>query len=347
MPIDPYIGQVIDGQYRIVGRIGTGGMGAVYKAEQPSMNRHVAIKILHKRYVSRPDLMSRFRREARAMSHLSHPNIARVYVYGELDDGSAYIVMELLEGSNVARLVQKQGAMEPKRAIEIMSQVCDALEQAHQAGMVHRDLKPENIFLCRGQEQSDFPKVLDFGLAKVTERELQPGSVFLTREGAIFGTPEFMSPEQAQGKVLDARSDIYSLSIILYEMLTGELPFYGGQPIEYMKQHIHDDPIPLEKRAPDRVFLPGLQQVLTKAMQKNPADRFQSARSFADALRACLDGRLEEIASAHVAGEREPKRARRVSRFSLRPEDAVMWRWFAGTALITTFIGLLVYWLSR
>ncbi|MCB9667576.1 MAG: serine/threonine protein kinase [Myxococcales bacterium] len=280
-------------------------MGAVYKAEQPSMQRFVAIKILHKRYVSRPDLMSRFRREARAMSHLSHPNIARVYMYGELEDGSAYIVMEFLEGSNVARAVQREGPMDPKRAIHIMVQVCDALGEAHQAGMVHRDLKPENIFLCNDEARSDYPKVLDFGLAKVTERELQPGSVFLTREGAIFGTPEFMSPEQAQGKVLDARSDIYSLSIILYEMLTGELPFYAGQPVEYMQRHVYDPPIPLQKRAPGRLFPKGLHEALAQAMQKDPQNRFQSAREFADVLSACIGeskGSAQQLGAAKGGG---------------------------------------------
>lgn len=281
------------------------------------------------------------------MSHLSHPNIARVYMYGELEDGSAYIVMELLEGSNVARAVQKHGPMEPARAIRIMVQVCEALEEAHRAGMVHRDLKPENIFLCNDQERTDFPKLLDFGLAKVTERELQPGSVFLTREGAIFGTPEFMSPEQAQGKVLDARSDIYSLSVILYEMLTGELPFYAGQAAEYMKRHVYDPPIPLRKRAPERVFPPALEEVIARAMEKDPKDRFQSAQDFARALQACLEpngGRtkVHPKGASFYGATGKP-----ASRFSLTQGSIAMWRWFAISAVVIAIVGLLVYWLNR
>ncbi|HEY6878896.1 MAG TPA: serine/threonine-protein kinase, partial [Polyangiales bacterium] len=155
-----YIGKEIAGQFRILQRIGSGGMGAVYKAEQPEMNRFVAIKILHPKYVSRPDLVSRFRREARAMSHLSHPNTARVYMYGQLEDGACYIVMEYLEGKNLAQVTRAEGMLRPGRAVNIMVQVCGALEEAHRQGMVHRDLKPENIFLTSQGGIADFPKVL-------------------------------------------------------------------------------------------------------------------------------------------------------------------------------------------
>ena len=169
---DPYLGKEVAGQFRIVEKIGKGGMGAVYKAEQPDMNRYVAIKILHSRYLSRSDLVSRFRREARAMSQLSHPNTARVFLYGQLDDGACYFVMEHLVGRNLAQIVRAEGAMKPRRAMRIMTQVCGALEEAHQAGIVHRDLKPENIFVTSQGGIRDFPKVLDFGLAKVTERQM-------------------------------------------------------------------------------------------------------------------------------------------------------------------------------
>ena len=291
---DPYLDQEVAGQFRIVEKIGKGGMGAVYKAEQPDMNRYVAIKILHSRYLSRSDLVSRFRREARAMSQLSHPNTARVFLYGQLDDGACYFVMEHLVGQNLAQLVRAEGAMKPKRAIRIMIQVCSALEEAHQAGIVHRDLKPENIFVTTQGGIRDFPKVLDFGLAKVTERQMRPGSMVLTQQGMVFGTPEFMSPEQAHGKTLDARSDIYSLGIILYELLTGKLPFDAKQPIEYIQLHVNATPIPLSERLPGATFPPGLEDVIMASLAKKPEERYASAADFAAALDSVLQAEAGE-----------------------------------------------------
>ncbi|MBI4705650.1 MAG: serine/threonine protein kinase [Deltaproteobacteria bacterium] len=283
---DPYLGrEIVGGQFRIVKKIGTGGMGSVYKAEQPEMNRHVAVKILHASLKDRKDLVSRFRREARAMSHLSHPNTVKVMMYGELDEGALYIVMEYLEGRNLNQTVRRDGPLPLPRAIPVLLQVCGALQEAHSLGMVHRDLKPENIFLTDTGGIKDFAKVLDFGLAKVTERELRPGSIMLTQEGMVFGTPEFMSPEQAQGKVLDARSDIYSLAVILYEALTGKLPFRARTPMEYIQLHVMRPPIPLDERVPGLTFPPGLGAVIAKALEKNPDHRYQSAADFAEALR--------------------------------------------------------------
>ncbi|HEX6240483.1 MAG TPA: serine/threonine-protein kinase [Polyangiales bacterium] len=303
-----YIGKEIAGQFRVVQRIGSGGMGAVYKAEQPDMNRFVAVKILHPKYVSRPDLVSRFRREARAMSHLSHPNTARVFMYGQLEDGACYIVMEYLEGKNLAQVTRAEGMLQPGRAVNIMVQVCGALEEAHRQGMVHRDLKPENIFLTTQGGIADFPKVLDFGLAKVTQREMRPGSLILTQEGMVFGTPEFMSPEQARGQQLDARSDIYSLGCILYEMLTGKLPFDASQPMDYLALQIRGTPIPLGKRIPGLSFPPGLEDVVMKTIAKEPDDRYPSAAEFALALRSCLPGAVREDAIRSVPPSEDSQR---------------------------------------
>ncbi len=289
---DPYIGREIEGgKYRIVQKIGSGGMGAVYKALQPKIGRPVAIKILHSKLIGRRDLVSRFSREAKALAHLTHPNTVKVFDDGVLPDGSLYIVMEFLEGRNLNQAVRAQGPLAAARALPVLIQVCGALEEAHRRGIVHRDLKPENIFLCNQGGLEDFPKVLDFGLAKVTEREMRPGSVVLTQEGMVFGTPEFMSPEQAQGVTLDGRSDIYSLAVILYEVLTGKLPFDAKMPMEYIQLHVTQPPIPLDARAPGLAFPPGLGAVLAKAMAKNPAHRYQSASEFAAALARVAGGK--------------------------------------------------------
>jgi serine/threonine-protein kinase len=272
-------------------------MGAVYKALQPQMNRMVAVKILHPKLTNRPDLASRFRREARAMSHLTHPNTVKVFVYGELEDGSLYIVMEFLEGKNLNQTVRAEGPMAPERAVRILAQVCAALEEAHRAGIIHRDLKPENIFLCKQGGITEFAKVLDFGLAKVTEREMRPGSLILTQEGMVFGTPEFMSPEQAQGKTLGPASDIYSLAVILYEALTGKLPFESKNALDYIMLHVSAVPTPIADKA-NKEFPPLLWPVISKALSKKPEDRFASALDFGEALKAAIAGATEMPAPA-------------------------------------------------
>lgn len=287
--VDPFVGrEILDGQFSIIQRIGAGGMGSVYRAHEPAMGREVAIKILHPNLKGRSDLVSRFRREARAMSQLRHPHTVRVFSYGELEDGSLYIVMEMLEGKNLNQTVRKGGPMPPSRAIPIVCAACRALHEAHEMGIVHRDLKPENIFVCE-QPEKDHAKVLDFGLAKVTEAQMRPGSMILTQEGMVFGTPEFMSPEQARGSVLDARSDIYSLACILYEALTGKLPFIAKTPMEYVGKHVTAPPIPLNDRVEGRTFHPGLGKVIEKALAKNPAERFQTAIELAEALEPYSD----------------------------------------------------------
>jgi len=287
---DPLIGRdLVNGQFQIVRKIGTGGMGAVYEANQPSMNRKVAVKILHAKLANRKDLVSRFHREAKAMSHLAHPNTVKVLLYGEDEkDGLLYIVMEYLEGKNLNQTVRAEGPMAPERAIPLLVQACHALQEAHELGIVHRDLKPENIYVCNSSSLKDYVKVLDFGLAKVTEREMRPGSMILTQEGMVFGTPEFMSPEQAQGKKLDARADIYSLAVILYEVLTGKLPFDAKSPMEYIQLHVQKEPIPLSERVPGKTFPPALDAAIAKALLKNRDERFQSASEFANALQEAI-----------------------------------------------------------
>jgi eukaryotic-like serine/threonine-protein kinase len=302
---DPFLGRsILNGAFHIQQKIGSGGMGAVYKAHQPEMNRLVAVKILHPKLADRKDLVSRFGREARALSQLSHPNTVRVFDYGELEDGPLYIIMEFLDGRNLNQTVRVEGAFPAERALPILIQSCGALDEAHKAGIIHRDLKPENIFLVQSAPYRDFPKVLDFGLAKVGEQQMRPGSVVLTQEGMVFGTPEFMSPEQAQGKTLTAASDVYSLAVILYEVLTGKLPFDAKNAMEHIQHHVTGRPISINQRAPGRTFPPLLEQIVHRALAKRPEDRFASAADFGTALQWVLNG------ASHLPAHLAPPSAR-------------------------------------
>ena len=290
-PQDPFIGRdILNGQFQILQKIGSGGMGAVYKALQPEMNRMVGVKILHPKLANRKDLVSRFRREARALSQLTHPNTVKVFLYGELDDGSLYIIMEYLEGKNLNQTVRGEGPFALERGLGVLILACGALEEAHKAGIIHRDLKPENIFLVNTAGLKDFPKLLDFGLAKVGERQMSPGSVILTQEGMVFGTPEFMSPEQAQGKTLTPASDVYSLAVILYEVLTGKLPFDAKSAMDYIQLHVTGKPIPISQRIPGKTFPPLLDAIMERALAKKCEDRYASAADFGAALQHVVAG---------------------------------------------------------
>ena len=267
---DPFIGrEILNGAFRILEKIGTGGMGSVYRANQTAMNRMVAVKILHPKLANRKDLVSRFRREAKAMSHLSHPNTVKVLLYGELEDGSLYIVMEYLEGKNLNQTVRTEGPLTVERALPILIQVCGALEEAHRAGIIHRDLKPENIFLCNQGGLRDFPKVLDFGLAKVTEREMRPGSIILTQEGMVFGTPEFMSPEQAQGTIAHAGQRHLFAGGHSVRGAHGEAPVrraYAGRIHPAPRHRAPDSPRPIA--SPAKLFLPGSGEVIAQGARE-------------------------------------------------------------------------------
>ncbi len=309
-PQDPFIGRdILNGSLQILQKIGSGGMGAVYKAFEPEKNRMVGVKILHPKLANRKDLVSRFGREARALSQLSHPNPVKVFSYGELEDGALYIIMELLEGKNLNQTVRAEGPFPVERALPILIQACGALEEAHQAGIIHRDLKPENLFLVQNALVRDFPKLLDFGLAKVGENQLRPGSVILTQEGMVFGTPEFMSPEQAQGKTLTPASDIYSLSVILYEVLTGKLPFDAKSAMDFIQLHVMGKPIPLNQRVPGRSFPPLLERIIDRALAKRPEERFASAEDFGRAMQSLLEGATELAPRAHLPPAPLPVRA--------------------------------------
>src|SRR5437773_8939712 len=225
VPVDPLIGRVFEGKYRLDQRLGGGGMGTVYRATHLLIDRQVAIKVLSQRFVGDQTAQQRFRREARAAGRMQHPNAVTVTDFGTTDDGYLYIVMELLEGRTLRDLIAHEAPLDPARGVSFMLQACAAVGAAHDAGLIHRDLKPANIFI---EQRPNFPaivKVLDFGVAKFVVEEHDDDYHTLTQVGALIGTPRYMSPEQCGGVALTPATDVYSLGIILYEMLTGACPF--------------------------------------------------------------------------------------------------------------------------
>ena len=238
----------MSGRYRVTDVIGVGGMGVVYKAHQAAVDRDVAIKVLMPDMIQDETLIKRFELEARAASKLHHPNTITVYDFGREGD-LLYIAMELLVGESVETKLRRDGAYSPERVAGIASQVLGSLGEAHTTGIVHRDIKPDNIFLQAIENQKDFVKVLDFGVAKLKDRGVQ--DVTLTQAGIIFGTPKYMSPEQAKAKTLDGRSDLYSLGVVIWEMLMGDCPFRADDPVSILIQHVHDLPPTFRDTRPD------------------------------------------------------------------------------------------------
>ena len=290
----PIIGHVVDGRYRVTELIGEGGMGKVYLAEHVDIGKRVALKVLHPSYSRMPDLVERFRREARAASKIGHPNIVDVTDSGTTADGSAYFVMEYLEGVELGSVIEREGALEMARGIRIAIQICRALSAAHAAGIIHRDLKPENVFLTIRDGNADFVKVLDFGIAKTTEAE-EARERRLTSPGMAMGTPEYMAPEQAAGRPADARCDVYALGAILYEMLTGVPPYQGENFMEILTKKATVDPVSpshLRSTIPATVS-----QLVMVAMGRNPEDRPPSMEAFEYELTKCLSGRGAAVAN--------------------------------------------------
>ena len=288
-----FLGQILDGRYQVSELIGEGGMGRVYLAEHVEIGKKVAVKILHPVYGRMPDLVERFRREARAASRIGHPHIVDVTDSGTTNDGSVYFVMEYLEGVELASVIDREGALDVTRVLRIGVQICRALAAAHASGIIHRDLKPENVFLTQRQGAGDFVKVLDFGIAKTTEAE-QARDKRLTSPGMAMGTPEYMSPEQAAGRPADERCDIYSMGAILYESLTGVPPYQGENFMEILTKKATVDPRPPHELRPD---LPdAVAELVTRAMARNPDDRPRSMEAFEYELTKCVAGRGTAVA---------------------------------------------------
>jgi eukaryotic-like serine/threonine-protein kinase len=269
-------GEVVAGRYELEQLVGSGGMSSVYCALDRLLERKVALKILHPHYGDDEEYVERFRREARAVAQLSHPNIVTVIDRGE-DDGQQYIVFEYIDGESLKQLVDRNGPLPARRAIELTLQVADALAFAHQAGLVHRDVKPQNVLVTEDGEA----KVTDFGIAR--SLDVEHG---VTQTGTVLGTSNYLSPEQARGQAITPATDVYSLGVVLFELLTGEVPFPGENFVAVAMKHINEPPPSLLERRPDIPVR--LVHAVERALAKDPAARFQSMEAFAVELRACL-----------------------------------------------------------
>ncbi|MHB1844761.1 MAG: protein kinase domain-containing protein [Deltaproteobacteria bacterium] len=282
-------GTLVDGRYRVMGHLASGGMGEVYEAEHVYMRRSIALKVLHQEFGNDAEMATRFEREAQIASSLDHPNIVRVFDFGKTQDGKLFLAMELVAGQELEDLLVREGMMPPKRAVALMSQICDAVQDAHNHGIIHRDLKLANVIVTRRREE-EIPKVLDFGIARLADDQTAGGKS-VTRRGIVVGTPEYLSPEQALGQPIDARADVYSLGIMAYTLLAGRLPFYSDNLRHVVTMQLTQPPPPLGTVAPTLRALPALCAAVLKALEKERDHRFATASAFAEALRAGLEGR--------------------------------------------------------
>jgi serine/threonine protein kinase len=280
---------MLGGRYRIEGRLGAGGMAEVFRGFDTVLSRQVAIKILAPQYASDASFVDRFRREAQAAARLNHPNVVAVYDSGS-DDGTHFIVMEFVEGRTLADFLAKGGKLAPAKATEIAERIADALQAAHDQGVIHRDVKSANVMVTR----EGIVKVMDFGIARMAEGDN------VTQTAAVLGTASYLSPEQAQGRPVDARSDIYSLGVVLYEMLTGGVPFVGDTAVAVAYKHVQETP-PLPSTKNPEVS-PALDAVVMRAMAKNPANRYQTAAEFREDLERVRRGEMVQATPLLPAG---------------------------------------------
>jgi beta-lactam-binding protein with PASTA domain/predicted Ser/Thr protein kinase len=276
---------LVDGRYRVIRRLGSGGMADVYCAEDTQLGREVALKLLYRRFAEDSEFVERFRREASSAAGLQHPNVVQVFDRGQWD-GTYYIAMEFLPGRNLKQVVRDHGALEPALAVDLVVQILKAARFAHRRGVVHRDIKPHNVIV----DDEGRAKVTDFGIARA-------GASDMTETGSIMGTAQYLSPEQAQGHPVDARADLYSIGIVLYELLTGAPPFDADSPVTIALKQVSEDPVPPRQLNP--AVPPALDAVVLRALRKEPAERFQGADAFVAALESAMaGGYVEPIAMA-------------------------------------------------
>jgi serine/threonine-protein kinase len=276
---DPWLGTIVDGRYRVIHKIGAGGMSSVYRVEHLAIAKVAAMKVLHREIANEPDALKRFRREAEAISRLGHPNTVQVFDFGQTGT-STYLIMEYVRGEDLGTILRRDGHITFARAAPIVLQICGSLGEAHDLGIVHRDVKPENVIVSRTKEGSDFVKVLDFGLAKIT---LPGGAAGASNPGILIGTPYYMSPEQIRAdREPDARSDVYSLGAVMYRILCGAPPFEAATPVAVLTKHLTEEPAPLLRPGVD--VPPAVAAIVLRALAKDPEDRFASMDELREAL---------------------------------------------------------------
>lgn len=293
------IGRKFFGEYTVVKKLGEGGMGAVYLARQDVIEQTVALKVLHANAAESQEIVQRFYREAKVISMLTHPNIVRVFIFGRSEDNLLYLVMEYVKGRELRDELDRRGRLDELLAIKIMKQSCSALAEAHDLGIIHRDLKPDNILLTEFRGEENFVKILDFGIAKINDPDGGPQQQ-LTQAGIVYGTPEYISPEQAQALELDARTDIYSMGCILYELITGQTPFSDKNPVTTLTKHVFEKPPTPNQILPGQVA-PTMEKIIMKALEKKPEDRYGSAMELFEAL----VGREREIMAERNLGTKD------------------------------------------
>lgn len=283
-------------------------MGAVYLAEHDRIGRRDAIKILNRDLADDEAARARFTREARNASFINHPNVCTVYDFGETREGLPFIAMEYVEGETLTGILDREGPLRPSRATRVIAQVTHALEAAHARDIVHRDLKPDNVMLARDARGSEVVKVVDFGIAKAMAAE-EDHRQDITRQGLVVGTPQYVSPEQLEGKDLDGRSDLYSLGVVLFRVLTGKIPFTGETWQEVMTKRLSEEPMTLAEAAPSRSFPAELQQVIARALRRRPEDRYQDAAAFREDLLRSVEADGDDAVAAGAAAGPEGARA--------------------------------------
>ena len=290
-PADPLIGRTINERFRITRLIARGGMGKVYLAEQAPLGRLCAVKVLNPSYAggAEPEFHKRFFLEATTTSRLSHPNTVTIFDYGRTEDDYYFMAMEYLEGQTLHQAIRRDGFLVEERAVNIATQICRGLREAHSIGVIHRDLKPANIFLVKHGDELDFVKILDFGLVK---NVLETSQEQITQTGLFMGSPKYMAPEQIHGHPVDARTDIYSLGIVLCEMLTGRVPFDRATSVSILMAHVSEAPPHLSSLKPDVVVSPDVEDVVRRCLAKNPDDRYRSMDELLLALRVASGASL-------------------------------------------------------